>query len=221
MPVYQVGEHEILKEEASYGYAENEYYDGMLYLSDKRLVFEKKGKRGLIHATPPQVVLDVQLHEISNISSAVPKIKVFTKKVLTVEYQSEKDVLKARFLLPDPSKWETEIRKWIADSKRQEEERIKREQDEIYRKRVEMARAKSGTTNVGVAYYGKPGQNNQSPTPPRQKDEDIIEGDSTSTSMQVSKQYPPATKSEKTCPSCGEPVKPGMKFCPSCGEPLK
>ncbi len=150
MPVYQVGEHEILKEEASYGYAENEYYDGMLYLSDKRLVFEKKGKRGLIHATPPQVVLDVQLHEISNISSAVPKIKVFTKKVLTVEYQSEKDVLKARFLLPDPSKWETEIRKWIADSKRQEEERIKREQDEIYRKRVEMARAKSGTTNVGA-----------------------------------------------------------------------
>lgn len=219
MPVYQVNEHEILQEEAAMEHSETETYDGRLYLSDKRLIFEKRGKRGLIRATPPQPLLDVYLFEITNVSSAVPKIKVFTKKVLTVEYRHEDETGKARFRLTDPAKWENEIRKWISDAKKQEEERQHREQEELYRKNVEMARAKAGTTNVGVAYYGNP--KNTSKPPSNQKQDDIIEGESSSTSIQVQRSTPPSNVPTKTCPNCGEPLKPGMKFCPNCGEPVK
>ncbi len=200
-------------------HAETESYDGRLYLSDKRLIFEKKGRRGLVRATPPQALMDVYLHEISNVSSAVPKIKVFTKKILTVEYKTDDSTEKARFRLTDPSKWENEIRKWISDAKKQEEERQHREQEELYRKNVEMARAKAGTTNVGVAYYGNP--KNNAPHSGKQKQDDIIEGESSSSAIQVQRTNPVAKVSTKVCPSCGEPLKSGMKFCPNCGEPVK
>ncbi len=216
MPIYQVGEHEILKEEADYVYGENESHDGFLYLSDKRLIFEKKGRRGLLKASPPQVIVDVYLHQISNISSAVPKIRAFTKKTLTVEYKNGDDLVKTRFHLQDPIRWETEIRRWIADSKRIEEERLKREEDEKYRKNVEMARAKAGTTNVGVAYYGKPNQGKQGDS---KSSETIIDGESSS-SIEVAKQGQVAKSSESNCKSCGEPLKHGMRFCPHCGEPV-
>jgi hypothetical protein len=173
----------------------------------------------LLHATPPQVLLDIYLYEITNVSSAVPKIKVFTKKVLTVEYGHENETGKARFRLNDPTKWESEIRKWISDAKKQEEDRQHREQEELYRKNVEMARAKAGTTNVGVAYYGSPKNNTRQPS--NQKKDDIIEGESGSTSIQVQRSSPPSNESTKTCQSCGEPLKPGMKYCPNCGEPVK
>jgi hypothetical protein len=219
MPVYQVNEHEILHEEAGMEHAESEIYNGTIYLSDRRLIFEKKGKRGLVRASPPQALLDIYLYEITNVSSAVPKIKVFTKKVLTVEYRHEDETGKARFRLTDPTKWENEIRKWISDAKKQEEERQHREQEELYRKNVEMARAKAGTTNVGVAYYGNP--KNTSKSSSSQNKEDIIEGDYNSTSIQVQRSSPPLNVSTKTCKSCGEPLKPGMKYCPYCGEPVK
>ena len=82
-----------------------------------------------------------------------------------------------------------------------------------------MARAKAGTTNVGVAYYGNP--KNTSKPSSNQKQDDIIEGDSSSTSIQVQRSTPPSNVQTKTCPNCGEPLKPGMKFCPNCGEPVK
>lgn len=222
MPVYQVGEHEILTESAAYVTGSLEAEDsihGDLYLSDKRIVFERKGRRGLFRASAPQSVVEVYLHEVTNIYSAVPKIKVLTKKTLTIEYRRDEVTEKARFRVYDPVQWEKEVRKWIADSKRMEEERIQRESEERYRKKVELARAKAGTTNVGVAYYGKP--NNESKPKKKSAQEDFIEGETQTTSIQLSKADPPANVYEATCPSCGEVVHSKMRFCPSCGEPLK
>lgn len=222
MPVYQVGEHEILTEVASYvtgGVESEDTVSGTLYLSDKRIVFEKKGRRGLLRASAPHSLVEIYLYEVTNISSAVPKIKMLTKKTLTIEYRRNAKTEKVRFRLFDPLSWEKEIRKWIADSKRMEEERIKRESEETYRKDVEMARAKAGTTNVGVAYYGTPGQEKKSKKKP--SEEEIIDGDSSSTSIEVAKNQPPVASNTIECPSCGATIQEDMRFCPSCGEPLK
>lgn len=222
MPVYQVGEHEILTEVAAYvtGSPDNEdLVNGTLYLSDKRIVFERKGRRGLLRAAAPQSVVEIYLYEVTNISSAVPKIKVLTKKTLTVEFRRDDVTEKVKFRLYDPAAWEKEIRKWIADSKRMEEERLKRESDEKYRKKVELARAKAGTTNVGVAYYGTPSGSNKPKKKPQQ--DDFIESESEDTSIEVAKNQPPASAEVTTCPSCGNEISVNMRFCPTCGEPLK
>lgn len=222
MPVYQVGEHEILTEVASYvtgGVDSEDFTNGTLYLSDKRIVFERKGRRGLLKASPPQTLVEIYLYEVTNISSAVPKIKMLTKKSLTIEYRRDDVTEKVRFRIFDPVQWEKEVRKWIADSKRMEEERLQRESDDKYRKKVELARAKAGTTNVGVAYYGTPGQNNKPKKKP--SPDDFIEGESADTSIEVAKNQPPASAEVMTCPSCGSEIQSKMRYCPSCGEPLK
>lgn len=221
MPIYEVGEHEILSSESVLEREDGDTENGSLYLSDKRIIFEKKGRRGLLKASPSQIVVDVFLYNITNVSSVVPRIKALTKKYLLIEYHLGNDIKKARFRMNDPLKWESEMRKWISDAKRAEEERIQREKEEEYRKEVEMARAKAGTTNVGVAYYGNP--NNKK----KKKSDDVgssdfIDAEQSQGGDLARMQQGTVVAAEDTmsCPHCGSSVKKGMKFCPNCGEKL-
>ncbi len=221
MPIYEIGEHEILSEEAIMIKDDGDTETGMLYLSDRRLIFEKKGKRGLLKATPAQITVDVRLYDVTNVSSAVPRIKAMTKKNLIVEYQSEGNIKKNRFRIDDPRDWEDKMRKWVSDAKRLEEEKLERRKEENHRKDVEMARAKAGTTNVGVAYYGKPENSQKQRGKKAPPDENFIDAevsDSTEIRKMETGQLEPYTESK--CPHCGSSVSRGMKFCPNCGEKI-
>lgn len=221
MPIYEVGEHEILSDESLLVKEDGDTESGNLYLSDKRIIFEKRGKRGLLKATPSQILVDVFLYNITNVSSIVPRIKALTKKYLIIEYHLGDDIKKARFRITDPLKWEEQMRKWISDAKHSEEERLQRQKEEEYRKEVEMARAKAGTTNVGVAYYG-----NQKPKSKERNDEsgsgDFIDADTVQGGEITKTQQSSVVARDETsvCPNCGAPVKKTMKYCPNCGEKL-
>ncbi len=54
MPIYEVGEHEILREEAEVVDGETVVAQGTLYLTDRRIIYERRGRRGLIRAVPPR-----------------------------------------------------------------------------------------------------------------------------------------------------------------------
>lgn len=220
MPIYEIGEHEILSDEATILKDDGESDTGVLYLSDRRLLFERKGRRGFIKATPPKITIDIRLYRVSNVTSAVPRIKAMTKKNLMVEYEEEGEVKKVRFRLGDPRDWEDKMRKWISDAKRLEEEKLVRSEEEHHRRDVEMARAKAGTTNVGVAYYGKPNNSAGKKIKNKEKAPETIIDAETSDSTEIRKAEYGAVEqySNIKCPNCGEPMSKGMKFCPNCGE---
>lgn len=209
MPIYAVDEHELMQEESTLREGDAEIQDGTLYLTDKRLIYEKKGKRGFVRATPAKTYMDVPLYELKNISMSVPMIKIFTKKYLTVEFEFEGVVKKYEFLLSDPKKWHDEIVRWISDARRHRDEDEKKRMDESHRREVEMANAKSSKTHIGMAYFGK------EPPDVRPKNVKAEEGDeSESGTKQALKEpnYVPLL-----CESCGAEISPEMKFCPNCG----
>ena len=214
MPIYQVGEHEILQEPSSLIKSEDEFIEGTLFLSDKRLVFEKTGKRGFFRATPGTTLYDIGLYEISNVYVAIPKLRIFTKKTLTVEYSNKNSSGSLRFTLMDPELWESNIRKFASDLKKIYEEQERREREDEHRKNVEMARAKAGTTNVGV-------MNIDSNRDKRKEKDTVIDADDLSQNYPQKAQPSDVEEYNETCPECGSYVPDGAKYCPSCGYKLR
>lgn len=208
MPIYAVDEHELIQEDSTLREGDAEIQDGTLYLTDKRLIYEKKGKRGFFKASPAKTYMDVPLYELKNVSTSVPMIKIFTKKYLTVEFELEGATKKYDFLLDDPKKWHDEIRRWVSDARRHKDEEDQKREDLTHRREVEMANAKSSKTHIGMAYFGK--------EPPVSKPENIVvdqeEGAATQKQKLKGPNYIPLL-----CETCGEELKPEMKFCPNCG----
>jgi rubrerythrin len=216
MPIYEPNEKEIMKEYVTLIKGEEEESEGTLFLTDRRLIYERKGKRGVFKATSPQVVIDIPLYEITNLSDAIPRFKAFTKKTITVEYNLQDHRESSRFEVKKPKIWNENIRKWAIDAKRIHEEEIKRSEEETHRKEVEMARAKAGTTNVGVMHVNTGAGREIYPDGSRSKDTVVDAEDMGSTQLQAMKKNPP-TKVKKKCKECGYPLDDNMKYCPNCG----
>lgn len=216
MPVYEPNEHEILKEETKQIKEGVQISEGMLYLTDRRFIYELKGKRGFLRASAPVTMIDIRLDAIMNVSTAVPRFKLMTKKTLTLDYKTDKGEEHANFIVDDPVKWDRTIREWISDSKRFKEEQERREKEEAYKKEVELAKAKSPKANIGNVYMGDRKKQMQ-PTDDEYVDAEYEE--SGETDLQVSEKEYPAKASSK-CKKCGTSVDAGMKFCPNCGNPL-
>lgn len=216
MPVYEPNEHEILSEQTKQIKEGVQISEGTLYLSDRRFIYELKGKRGILRASAPVTMIDVRLDEIINVATAVPRFKLMTKKTLTVYYRDDGREEHANFIVEDPVKWDKTIREWISDSKRSREEQTRKEKEDAYRKEVELAKAKSPKANIGNLYMGDKRSGSSSS---REKYIDADYEESTETEMQVSEpKYP--TEPQKTCKKCGEKVDSKMKFCPNCGSEL-
>lgn len=209
MPIYAVDEHELMQEESTLREGDAEIQDGTLYLTDKRLIYEKKGKRGLLHASASKTYMDVPLYELKNISASVPMIKVFTKKYLTVEFDEDGANRKYEFLLSDPRKWHDEIVRWIADARRHFEEDRKKTDDEAHRREVELANAKSSKTHIGMAYFGKDQGAQGKPK--------VVESEQEGNKPEQKKSLKEPTYISLLCETCGTELKPDMKFCPNCG----
>ncbi len=216
MPIYEPNEKEIMKEYVTLIKGEEEESEGTLFLTDKRLIYERKGKRGVFKATSPQVVIDIPLHEITNLSNAIPKFKAFTKKTITVEYNIGDHRESSRFEVKKPKEWNENIRKWAVDSKRIHDEELRRSEEEAHRKQVEMARAKAGTTNVGVMNVNTGSGKDTHPDRSAPKDTFIDAEDAGTTQLQTMTRSPPA-KAKKKCKECGYPLDDNMKYCPNCG----
>ncbi len=213
MPIYEVDEHELMKEDCVLKEGEAEIQDGTLYLTDKRIIYEIKGKRGFIRAVPPKIYMDVRLYNLKNVSSAVPKLKVFTKKYLTVEFEQDGQEKRYEFALKDPSKWDDEIKRWISDARKHREEEERRKSEEQHRKEVEMANARSTKQNIGMAYFGTTAQNRQ-PSAPMHVENEAGESE-------VIEQSPALDQMKSVpllCEYCGHELDPSMKYCPNCGK---
>ncbi len=217
MPVYEPDEHEILKEPTKQIKEGVEISEGTLYLTDRRFIYELKGKRGFLRASAPVKMIDVYLDAITNVSTAVPRFKLMTRKSLSVDYRTDRGEEHANFLVDDPKKWDHSIREWLSDSKRSKKEMTKREKEEAYRKEVELAKAKAPRANIGNLYMGDKKKKSDLYDDDNYIDADYEESDETQ--MQVSKNQYPSRASTK-CKECGESVDSNMKFCPHCGAQL-
>lgn len=209
MPIYAVDEHELMQEESILKDGDAEIQDGTLFLTDRRLIYEKKGKRGLLKASPAKTYMDVPLYEFKNISTSVPMIKIFTKKYLTVEFERDGTMKKFEFLLSDPKKWNDEIVRWISDARRHHEEDARKQDEESHRREVELENAKSSKTHIGMAYFGKEPSISNKPTVMEPEEEDVP--------VQSKKALREPKYVPLLCETCGTEVKPDMKFCPNCG----
>lgn len=220
MPVYEVGEHEILKEGVTLVRGDEDFSTGTLYLSNKRLIYERKGRRGFLRATSPITIINVPLYDITNVATAVPRVKVLTRRTLTVEFVKDDKSDSVRFEVGSPKTWESKVRQWIEDSKRLRAEELRQKDEETHRRKVEMARAKAGTTNVGMVNIDMKGKSGQKSG--ENFHQNIIEADEvkaavaqTTAITPVEKSFP-ATESKK-CRSCGESLDGDYRFCPTCG----
>lgn len=218
MPIYEVGEHELLKEDTTLIRGDEEISSGTLYLSDRRIIYERKGKRGVFKATSPQTVFDVKLYEVTNITTAVPRIKVMTKRTITVEFMQDDRKETARFEIDNPKEWEAMMRRWIEDSKRIRAEELRRLDDDRHRKEVEMARAKAGMTNIGMV--------NVDMKAPGKDSEKIFDAEEVTGAVSSSSALAPVHSSvpiqgPKRCKKCKEILDYDAKFCPVCGTSVR
>ena len=112
MPIYDSDEHELLTEESVLTRDDASIENGILYLTDKKLIYEKKGSRKLLSAEPSKIYLMVPVYNIENVSSAVPVVKLFTKKRIRVEFREGSDLKYVEFSVKKPKIWVDEIKKW-------------------------------------------------------------------------------------------------------------
>ncbi len=211
MPIYASDEHQLLSSDCVLHDGEAEIQDGTLYLTDRRILYEKKGKRGIIHATPAKIIMDVNLHELLNVTTAVPFL--FGKKILSVEFEKDGARKKYDFQLSDPKNWADEISRWVSDARRHHDEDQSRQEYEKHKKEVELAKAKAPRTNIGMAYFGK-GDSKSENAAPRKVESEQETSEGNTQLEQQEKEIP------IICPKCGNEVSPEMRFCPHCGSKL-
>jgi hypothetical protein len=88
MPIYESDEHEFLTAKAK-KIENNVYVNGLLFLTDKRIIFEKKGQKSILRASPAVMDVNLFLYNVENANFAAPAFKLFTKQVLSVEYYDD------------------------------------------------------------------------------------------------------------------------------------
>ena len=213
MPIYDSDEHELLTEESVLTRDDASIENGILYLTDKKLIYEKKGVRKLLSAEPSKIYLMVPVYNIENVSSAVPVVKLFTKKRIRVEFREGSDLKYVEFSVKKPKIWVDEIKKWSASAKMSYMESIRRQDEEQFRRDLELTKAKSPRNNINMINLGTPRKGE----PGYVKSE--FNNQDTKDVVPVSKNLP--ENSSSVCPECGASVDKNSKFCKNCGAKLK
>ncbi|MHB8361210.1 MAG: zinc ribbon domain-containing protein [Thermoplasmataceae archaeon] len=187
--------------------------NGTLYLTDKRLIYEIKGTRKLLSAEPSKIYLMIPIYNAENVSTAVPRFKIFTKKRIRVEYRDETTLKSVEFSVRKAHSWAEEIKKWSITAKASHMEIIKREDEEQFRRTLELTKAKSSKSNINMINLGTPAKGSSGFVKNENRSDtikDIVVSNS---------QFP--TNPIVTCPECLGIIDPNSKFCKNCGTKLK
>ncbi|MGC8609316.1 MAG: zinc ribbon domain-containing protein [Thermoplasmata archaeon] len=207
MPIYDSDEHELLSEKSKMTRGGDQYDKGTLFLTDKRIIYEEKGHRGLLRAASSKILLDIQLYNLINVSTAIPKIKLWTKKMLSVEFETQNGTDRATFTIKDPKKWHDEMMKWTTDAKRRHDQDEKLRQEEERRRELELAKAKAPTANIGMYINAKKEQ---------KRDENSFIDTTYHDLEGQTGQIQPVEKLKK-CKNCGKEIPDDAIYCPYCG----
>lgn len=207
MPIYENDEHEFLSSKAK-KIENNDYVHGMLFLTDKRLIFEKKGHSSFLRASPAVLDLNLFLYNVENANFAKPAFPIFTKQVLSIEYYGESQkLLRTDFAIKKPKAWVDQITRLATVAKRDEANKKEKEMLEAKKHELDMARAKAPRANIGMAVFGDDKKKN-----PYQNIRENMAEDTRDENL-------PDTAHR--CPRCGYPVTDDMTYCPNCGYKLK
>ena len=200
MPIYNSDEHEIMKSDATLIDHAIRVSDGTLYLSNARVIYERKGKKKLFKAIPPHIDMELKLTELKDAAGSEPKLKFWAKRILTVTYERDNSTQSADFVVEEPDAWARSIQQWASEAKRRLFEKSQREIEDEKKREIEMARAKTPGANINIIY------NENSKAKPKSEPKYV--------DSETDEKLPAAFK---TCPSCGEQVPSNAKFCPNCG----
>lgn len=199
MIVLDPDENEILQEKSVMIQNGAKVENGVIHVTNKRILYEKQGERKLRRAEASKIFLEIPMYEIVNVASAVPKMSLMTKKKLSVEYRDNGEMKIVEFEIKHPESLVDTIKNWATTSKREHEERMKSEDQERFRREVELAKAKAAKSNVNMINLGNGNQRRDVPA------------DSGKSNM------PRKVDTIEVCPECGEVVPENSKFCPHCG----
>lgn len=199
MIVLDPDENEILQEKSVMIQNGAKVENGVLHITNKRILYEKQGERKLRRADASRIFLEIPMYEIVNVASAVPKMSLMTKKKLSVEYRDNGDMKVVEFEIKHPETLVDTIKNWATTSKREHEDRMKSEDQERFRREVELAKAKATKSNVNMINLGTGNQ---------RKDIQTDQGKSN---------MPKKVDTIEVCPECGEVIPENSKFCPHCG----
>lgn len=205
MIVLDPDENEILEEKSVMIQNGARVEDGKVHVTNKRIIYEKLGERKLRRAAASTIYLEIPMYEVTNVSSAVPKMSLLTKKKLSVGYKKDGDPLIVEFEIKKPDAIVEVVKNWAITSKREHEEKLKQDDNENFRRQVELAKAKSSKSNVNVISFGKGAQSQ-----PQQSDDN-----------KATPKMPKPVENLDLCPECGSYVPSGSKFCPECGYKMK
>jgi len=210
MPIYENDEHEYLNAKVK-KLENNSFINGNLFLTEKRIIFEKNGKRSFIRASPAVTDVNIYLYNIENSTSAIPRFPLFTKKILSFEYYDDNGKLqRIDFAIKDPKTWVNQITRLASLAKKEESNKNEKKRIEENRRELEMAKAKAPKANIGMAIFGD--DKNKSKNPYNNIRENIIDN--------AKDENLPAENTFK-CPNCGFEVDNTMTYCPNCGYKLK
>ncbi|MGP6206434.1 zinc-ribbon domain-containing protein [Cuniculiplasma sp. SKW3] len=199
MIVLDPDENEILQEKSVMIQNGAKVENGVIHVTNKRILYEKQGERKLRRAEASKIFLEIPMYEIVNVASAVPKMSLMTKKKLSVEYRDNGEMKIVEFEIKHPESLVDTIKNWATTSKREHEEKMKSEDQERFRREVELAKAKAAKSNVNMINLGNGNQRRDVPA------------DSGKSNM------PRKVDTIEVCPECGEVVPENSKFCPHCG----
>ncbi len=204
MIVLEPDENEILVEKSVMIQNGARVEDGKVHVTNKRILYEKLGERKLRRAEASTIYLEIPMYEIINVSSAVPKMSLLTKKKLSIGYRKDGDSILVEFEIKKPDPLVEIIKNWAVTSKREHEDKLKQDDSENFRRQVELAKAKSTKSNVNVISFGKGGE------PQTNRDNQNSE-------QKIKPDMPKPVENLALCPECGSYVPSGSKFCPECG----
>jgi hypothetical protein len=213
MPIYESDEHEILNEKTVLFDHGVKVSKGILYLTNKRIIYVKNGRRGIFRAAPSLVDLEVKLDSLDDVGKAIPRLKMAKKRIVSIKYYEGASLQTKDFTVSNPELWEKSVRQWALEYKRRVNEDNRRSVEDEKKRELEMARAKAPTANIGYVYYGKNNQKKNSEKPTiKSQIGNVVEGE---IGERENEQLP------ELCENCGAVIPPGSKFCPECGKPVE
>ncbi len=197
---------------------------GTLYLTNTRLIYEKKDVTSLFGGSRVRTDLDCLLSDIRNISQgrANAQLSSFTKNILFIETNLNKSY---EFAVQDPNWWYQAIKntmdnyiRWTKryDEQKAESDRERKEREARERREHELRLAQMSQTNINVSpniNVGKIG------------DDKIDVRDSVVMKSDLSTNRPPPPPPRQnhggmTCSNCQSPIQDGWKVCPNCANPI-